>query len=384
MGSVQPNKPRRSERSGRVNSIGLDGASLDQVFNELDGAGSVTAAAEREFARWAYQEESVLVRITQVAGVSSTIRMACRNISRGGMSLLHSAYIHPGSRCAVALPHPTERFIKVTGRVSRCAHRRGKIHEIGIEFDEHIDVRSIIQPDPFAECFNLEKVNPNDVVGCMLHVPSSELDERIVRHFLRETQLRIRTAHTIDDAVQITQEGVDLVLTDHLIENASVADLMKKIRALGTNVAVIVATSDTSETTKSHLLELCADGFLVKPLSQDSLLRAVGEILLVRNHHDHDRVQVAQGEASEALVESFIRDLRQFSDRLDAAMQHDDAEVCRAICMQIKGAAPSLGFGSIGELAQKAADAVEQASDLADARSPVQALAAACKQLMAA
>ena len=55
-----------------------------------------------------------------------------------------------------------------------------------------------------------------------------------------------------------------------------------------------------------------------KPLNQDSLLRAIGEILLVRNQREDDPAQVEQAEASAGMVDSFVRDLRQFSDRLDA------------------------------------------------------------------
>ena len=95
----------------------------------------------------------------------------------------------------------------------------------------------------------------------------------------------------------------------------------------GTDVPVSVATSDTSDAMKRRLLELPVDGFLAKPLSQDSLLRAIGEILIVRNQSDQDQTRVEQSAASEGLVDSFVRDLQQVAVQiLDRRTERDGGD----------------------------------------------------------
>ena len=70
----------------------------------------------------------------------------------GGMGFVHGGFFHVGSPCRVMLVSLNRQVLAMTGMVKRCHHLKGKIHDIGIEFDAPVEVASFITtPEPGAE-----------------------------------------------------------------------------------------------------------------------------------------------------------------------------------------------------------------------------------------
>ncbi|MBZ0171113.1 MAG: PilZ domain-containing protein, partial [Phycisphaerales bacterium] len=207
--------PKRSKAAdpGRPNSLGLREKELNQIRDALDQARKGENAG-RVFARWHYNEGSVPVKIIHHVGNEMDVRMACRNLSKGGIGLLHRSYLHLGTRCDVTLEHPTLGEIVQAGAVIRCIHLTGMVHEIGIKFDQEINIRDIMRPDPMQEMLAVESIEPSTLIGTILLVEDSEMDTRLVRHFLRDTQLRIKHVGTIKEAQIAAKSGVGLILCD--------------------------------------------------------------------------------------------------------------------------------------------------------------------------
>ncbi len=69
-----------------------------------------------------------------------------RNLSESGVGLFHGQFIHVGSRCEVILKDH-KGLVRVPGLVRRCKLLSGKIHDLGIEFDELIPIGDFILSD---------------------------------------------------------------------------------------------------------------------------------------------------------------------------------------------------------------------------------------------
>ena len=182
-----PNSGWTPAPSGRPNTVGLHERELGELLDRFDAPEAGPGNPKRDFVRWPFRRTSVQVRLIHPSGAITSVSVACRNISRGGVSAIHNAYLHPGTKCRIALPHPQHGHKQIDGQVVRCHHRSGMIHEIGIAFKEPIDVREFIRADPLADCFSLERVKPEELTGTIMVVDASEIDRRIYKHFLRET-----------------------------------------------------------------------------------------------------------------------------------------------------------------------------------------------------
>ena len=73
-----------------------------------------------------------------------TYALAPRNISRTGLSLLHGKFVYGGTNCVVGLPALDGQVIPARGRVIWCRLIAGRVHELGIRFDEPVEVGEFV------------------------------------------------------------------------------------------------------------------------------------------------------------------------------------------------------------------------------------------------
>lgn len=71
---------------------------------------------------------------------SRTFTVIPRNISRSGIALLHGKFVYNGTACVMGLEAGDGQIVPVRGQVAWCRLIEGRIHEMGIAFDEPIDL----------------------------------------------------------------------------------------------------------------------------------------------------------------------------------------------------------------------------------------------------
>jgi DNA-binding response OmpR family regulator len=90
----------------------------------------------------------------------------------------------------------------------------------------------------------------------------------------------VSKAYTGEEGVAAFQDdGADAVLLDMTLPEMNGIQALRKIRALNTNVPVVVATGETSEETRKQCERLGVQAYLPKPVDYDELLRAIGRAL---------------------------------------------------------------------------------------------------------
>ncbi len=269
----------------RPNTIGMNEHGLVRLLDRLDegGGSDRSEAAKRRFTRQTFRQVTVCIAVIHASGQEVTLKVACRNLSAGGMSILHSAYMHTGCKCRVVLPRANGAGspVVVTGTVVRCQHRIGMVHEIGIRFDTQIDPKAFIPTDPYGSVQTLEHIDPADLKGEVLAVLPQEFDQQVIRHYLRETQCKLRVVATLDEVAQ-GETTPDVILSDTAALTPDTDQSSKTLAWLTSQAPFLVIAPDAGAESRNVAAYVSAKSLLVRPLSQIATLRAIGEILLMK------------------------------------------------------------------------------------------------------
>lgn len=268
--------------TARPNTTGLSGAALTQVLDRLDEGPDHADAGKRRFARWPYRRVSLPLRVTHPMGDEIDMNVAARNISSEGMSFLHNAYMHPGSRCRLRLPRPLQNDLLVEAKVVRCVHRAGMIHEVGLRFVKPLKLAEVLPADPLSNRFTLETIAPDMLEGTVLHISPSEENHAKLRGILGETRLAVRDVMTL--TAPGPERAPDAILCDLRLPGLTPRQTYEKIRELGHTAPVIAIAGSAAQLTAEVAKEVPAAAFLVRPLEERLVLRALAEVLLVTPH----------------------------------------------------------------------------------------------------
>lgn len=365
----------------RPNTIGVPERELGDLLDTLDerGAGH-DGYVKRVHARWPFRQTSLKLTLEHPGGSRAVFQVACRNLSRGGTGVLHNAYAHAGTPCVLELPRLDGRVEPVRSMVVRCTHMRGVVHELGIRFVEPIQLTDFVELDPLMGWSSFEKVDPATLSGALIVVTDSELDERIIGHYLGDTQLRIKFLRTAAEAAGLERGAGDLAVIDLAVEGAEGLFTTVRDRAIASGVVAI--GPDASTKTRMLLQEVAADGFVFKPLSSDRLLSVLADCLL-----GGDAVQIdpsLAGEGSGALIRSCIEQLQSCAAEIRESIATDDPMRVYAICQHIRAIAIPIGLRPIAKLAEQTSTSVAQTMSAAESASKLQELARACERVRVA
>lgn len=118
---------------------------LHQIHSlELHGSGIGHRRHDR-------QRFAGLFAYLQVSGPTQrkpqTYRIIPLDLSSNGIGFIHGSFAYPGTACAVILQAPgSDEHFKVNGSITRCQLITGRIHSIGVKFDEEIDASPFSRP----------------------------------------------------------------------------------------------------------------------------------------------------------------------------------------------------------------------------------------------
>ena len=84
-------------------------------------------------------QDRVVVELGQ-ADCAISAYVVPRDVSEGGVSFLHGVFVYSGTVCVTLLRTRDKETMLVPGKVVRCTHVTGRVHEVGVKFDTRIDV----------------------------------------------------------------------------------------------------------------------------------------------------------------------------------------------------------------------------------------------------
>ena len=380
MAQPSSRKPSSNTTPAARNSVRLDQSQLNRYLDERESAKGSEKAPARAFVRLPFRITTVELKLTHPGQSEATMQVACHNLSAGGLGVLHSAYIYPGTKCVIRLPNVDGRKIDVPGTVVRCQHAAGVVHDVGIRFNTPIEARDFVKLDPFADGFVLEKVDPEQLKGTVLFIGESALDQSVVRHFLRQTHVTLVLASTREEANARVMEGVDLILCDHDRAAGDAAEIVVGLREAGVPAPIIMLTADTGKETREALVRAKANAFISKPLKQDMLFRAMAEFMVVDDSASVFSTSLSPEHPNFGLLESFIGQVHEQADQLNGAIEGGDAARCRSLCLQIAGTAPVMGFEKLAAMAHAAEASLAATNSVKESMALLRILVSTCKR----
>lgn len=362
---------RRNERANpagstaRPNSINVPSAGLDRLFDPLD-AKQAGGRARRQFTRIEFRRESIAVQVTHPGGSEVTIRVACRNLSRGGMSVFHSTFLHHGTRVVAHIPKPGGDLYPVQGRIVRCQHVSGILHEIGICFDALIDARALAEPDPFLNRFSLERIAPEELVGRVPLLVPHPADRHMLKHFLRESNIVLMPFDSVAQA-STALDGCAAFILSADVPGRSVGENAALLKAAGLSAPLVILLPDASERTRTAARSVTGEVLLVKPLDQELVLRALAEAIIVR--------KTAKKPPQPAGDEQWMRDaLDELVKNTERLASFGDARALGTSALRMKELAAAAGWTDL-------ISAASSVIALAARSAPADALAPALRTL---
>ena len=374
----------------RRNTIGLSPQALEAFLDRLDGMTVQGLGSEaRAYARWPLREAFIDVCLQERGTFQRCMLMATRNVSNGGIAVLHSSYMYPGSKCTVALPSRNAQDkepIVMTGKIVRCAHREGMIHEIGIQFDEPIDasrfVAKLMPTNAGSEIARAAKLE-----GTVLQIDASPVDRRLIEYFLSVTKIKLVSASTFEEAKKLAAGTVDLILTDMIMPDGKVQDFVKWMRNQCNPTPIALHTATPMAQVRQQMQSMEVQGLLTKPVDKGALLAAMIEFLsapksrkAVQKSKSLDKSDPTVRE----IVTLFRNELTTIVTSIEEAVSKDDSMAIYAMALRLSGTAPTLGFEQLGKIAGRTAELVAATMSCEESSAQIEALIESCKAAKAA
>jgi len=364
-----------------TNTLRLGIRELNALLNKIEDINPDSATPNREFVRWNFRIVRADLTVEHSTGSKVVLPVATRNISRGGISVLHSSFVYPDSRCHVTAQLEDGRKLDMDGVVKRCNHIGGKVHELGIKFDKEISTKELLGLDTMQEAYSLECIEPKGLHGTVLVVTAAELDQQLLTKLLEETSLCIAVADSSEAALKRAQNGCEIVLTDYSVGEESAADILLALREQGIDAPVLVMSSDTSERFCNEMRMAGASGLISKPFTRDKLLQALAEFILGDGDGGPLYSTLTPAEPAYEILPKFLKEITRMILTLEKSLRESDYESCIAICQSLSNSAAPLGFEAVGQTAAEATRALSKGSSVRDAAADVRRLVIACRRI---
>jgi len=339
--------------AGRVRQLRTDAASLGRILDRLDGFyGRLPSEALRASKRWAFRAKTAVLMLGDAKFGWHAFGVATRNLSRGGIGLLHDGFVHAGTPCLVGLKTLGGKPRTVRGAVVRCRHLSGAAHEVGVVFDSSVEPSSFIAL-PEITTIHTERVDPSSVCGRVLMIDGSETDAAVLRRAISETRAAVTAFKTLEEALGSVPGVYDLAVIDGVGEGAPGAEMIEPLRDAGLRCAVVMTASGADASMVRRFAEAGAELFIPKPLSRRRVLCGFADFLSGSGRGS--MAVETGGEVGCALDPGFFeRSMAEIRDAGQRVMMHlarNELKGLLATAEHVKRTADHIGLPAVSELA---------------------------------
>ncbi|UCG32607.1 MAG: response regulator [Phycisphaerales bacterium] len=324
-----------------VRSVPLDGAELECLLDRLDQEDqAIPGRGMQQWERYRYRRLDVMLKLYQPGGTLQTLVVPTRNISAWGLSLVHGGYVYIGTRCTVQLVTARDTRREIPGRVVRCRHTGGRVHEMGIRFEREIDAAEFLA---------------NAIAQRVLVAEDDAAMGRLLCHYMEEMSADVEVVENgLDATDRAMNKRFDLILLDLDMPDMDGLSVLETLRRQGCCETIVALTAQTGAKDRERFLEAGFDDFMVKPVSKGSLER-----LLSLSRREPVYSSLTGGPRVERLVAEFVAELGDKVRAMENALGRQDMEEVRRLARSLHGEAGSYGFQPLAE----AADAVDRAAE---------------------
>lgn len=272
------NSIRRRENSDRPNSLGISQAVLDALLERLETTSRSQAAVARGAVRVPFRRLSVAFTVLHSDGTAAHMTVACRNLSRGGVGILHAAYMHVGTSCQVHLPRSGRPDATVPGVVVRCRHVGGRVHEIGVKFHELIDPKDYVSATPEDVRRVLDSIKPAEFSCKVMLWIADDATRRNITRLLTGTRATV-IEHDVRKTEPPQGDRADVMICELPPENADVSETLVRLAEFSQGAPVVMVAGARDTKTKARLAQFLPDSTIFLPLELVGICRSMAEAI---------------------------------------------------------------------------------------------------------
>lgn len=342
----------------------------------------------RGTARVEYRVRDIPLSVNHPGGGVGRYIVLGRNLSTGGVSLLHAGYIHPGSECRLALTLPRGGAKTLIGTVVFCRLAAGKIHEVGVQFKDKIDLAEFAVPEAKRLSDDPEsRACSAPIHGTALLIAASEAQKRLLTTRLRQSGLDVTAVDNAGaGADQARLLPYRVIVCDMALPEPGPEALLKRLRENGYTAPVVGAAAEEGPADAQRAADMGMNGCIQRPVNHDAMHRMLLRVIRESGGAEADapiRSSMAGETGAEELIEFFINHARQACAAITSAVSAGDAAAVRKECHGLKSIAGGYGFQSVGEAAKQALTALDATMSIDESMPKVQALLNVCSRLSA-
>lgn len=330
---------------------------LDQMDNTARAVSpdSSTGDDRRAHRRHTYRPPAVAIQVEHPGGGSARYLVGARNLSQQGVGLIHGGFLYDNAQCTVVLETRKQQLLAFPGRIVTCRHVDGSIHEIGVRFDQEIDVETyfqLVEPINLAPLKNETRRDLAKLEGRCLYIDASVAACDQAERYLADQAMEVTTVRHLGGGLdQLRRQTFDIVVCEADLEGVPGDESITKIKQAGHEGPIAFVTSKPDQDRDSRLQELGAAQIALKPLSKPRL-----HDLLHRCLHPElagDSQDYAQA------VHSHMDAMQRRIDALEGSIIRGDIPNLRIVCESIAHASEAEGHEDLSEAANSALETMQ-------------------------
>lgn len=363
-----PNPARTPTR----NTLGIAPEVYEKLLERIED-GSKTTKSEpdkRLHKRISYHSPFLSLSLSARHMSPSTICVVTRNISRSGISVLHSNFVHPGTVATVSLQRLDSSVIPVRGRVVRCGHLSGIVHEVGIQFDIEIHPQEFIRFLPLDAFRSLNRINLCELSGRVDVITSNNELFNSVSELLEDSQVHLQQYSNVEEFLLIDPTDDRVVITVHEAPAVQGPHMAHQLRASDyQGPLILMGKLEAKQDTGAFQLST-ADTYLPLPLIPNDLYTALGEYLIYNwNSETLSKIRSYKDPGAVELIQS---ELAKISVRLDQLVRTKNVEGLINQCTIMESIAPLIGANALVDLSQQITLALKNSNDTETIQDQIQ------------
>lgn len=367
-----------------ASALARQGGTITAILDKLDAADDSKFRNRRQAPRYSFRRLDVPVRIFHPGGTVAFKAVATRNLSSSGTGALYTGFLHIGTKVEVTLSRRGGGDDVVPGKVVFCVHVSGAFHAVGIRFDSKVSPRHYVEPA------DLQKIDgagaaPTTLSGNVLHVDDSEVDRKLMAHYLKTTKITLTSMPSSGGVLEAVQQAkFNLILCEANFKQNTGEALIRQLREAGYAGRVIIVTSETAGERLRALKQSGATGMLGKPYDQAKLFALISPFL-TRVPADAGVVSslTAQPEMK-SLIERYVANVKQLATDIETTLKENQLDRLRQICNSLKGSGTSYGFTVLAESAKETMRSLDATNSMQESDAQIRKLLDLCKRVMVA
>lgn len=393
--TTAPLRPRtmpgmNSRNDQPIETLRISDRDKAKLLWAVEESSTQTVDTSQRRLRVASNSNDAVLTIVGDSGGKTRFAVIARDLSRWGVSVLHGRYIYPGTRCEVDLRGMDNTWQTRVGEIRHIRHIQGMIHNVGIHFDEPIDLTDFATLSPEDETRHLQELAddmPADdgtvvkqMVNRVLVVDDFASDRKLFSYWLTCAGMEVSTVNDGASALdRIEEEEFDLLVIDSRLGKESGSELIQTLRRSQFVSPILSVSASEDGSMEEESLAAGANTFLRKPFTCEQLVETAFGLMGLDAGGDTEPIYSDFNDDKDMrpLLTAFTRGLSDQISQLHTANTRNDYETIEEITHTLKGAGSGYGFEVITNHSQAVLNALDDnAADMAVIRQGVNELIA--------